>query len=68
MAALPPDQMPAAIATLDERVHLLGHLVISPPVLVKLQLLPIRALESNSVRRILDVLAGKKAAPQHSGV
>lgn len=66
VAATPPDRMDSAIAEVDLRTSLLGKLVISPPKLVKLQLLPIRALESNNVRKVLDVLTrtetGKKAA------
>jgi hypothetical protein len=62
MAALSPGQMPAAIADLDVRTQLLGRLVISPPILIKAQLLPIRLLETNNVRRVLDVLAGGKPA------
>jgi len=57
MAALSPSEMPAAIADLDQRTQLLGRLVVSPPILIKAQLLPIRLRETNNVRRVLDVLA-----------
>jgi len=61
LAAISPDSLPAAIAAVDLRVGAFGGLVASPPVLVKLQLLPIRLRELNGVRRVLDVLAADKA-------
>ena len=62
LAATSPDLMEAAIADVDLRTSLLGMLVISPPMFVKLQLLPVRAFESNDVRRVLDVLARTEPA------
>ena len=62
LAATSPDRMEAAIADVDLRTGLLGKLVVSPPMLIKLQLMPIRALESNNVRKVLDVLARTEAA------
>jgi uncharacterized protein DUF5995 len=62
LAATSPDLMDAAIADVDLRTSLLGKLVISPPILIKLQLLPIRVFESNNVRKVLDVLARTEAA------
>jgi hypothetical protein len=59
--ATSPDLMDAAIADVDLRTSLLGSVVVSPPMLIKLQLMPIRVFESNNVRRVLDVLA--KAEP-----
>jgi hypothetical protein len=41
---------------------MLGRLVVSPPVWIKLQLFPIRVRENNDIRRVLDVLADKTAA------
>jgi hypothetical protein len=35
--------------------------VLSPPLLVRLELLPIRAREVSDVRRILDILASDTA-------
>ncbi len=61
MAALPASQMQTAIDDLDSRVQMLGRLVVSPPVWIKLQLFPIRVRENNDVRRVLDVLAKKPA-------
>jgi hypothetical protein len=62
LAATSPDFMGPAIAGVDLSTSLLGKLVASPPMLIKLQLLPIRALESNNVRKILDVLARTEPA------
>jgi uncharacterized protein DUF5995 len=62
LATTSPDLMEAAIADVDLRTSLLGMLVISPPMFVKLQLLPVRAFESNDVRRVLDVLARTEPA------
>jgi hypothetical protein len=59
MAALPASQLPAAISDLDLRVQLLGRLVVAPPLFIKLRLFPIRIVENNDVRQVLDVLAGK---------
>jgi hypothetical protein len=57
--------MGAAIADVDVRTSVLGALVVSPPWLVKLQLLPIRLFENNHVRKVLDVLA--KTEPAKAG-
>lgn len=62
LAVTPPEQLAAAIHDLDVRTELFGHLVISPPLLIKLKLLPIRLRESNNVRHIIDVLAAPVAA------
>lgn len=62
LAATSPDLQDAAIAGVDLSTSLLGKLVASPPMLIKLQLLPIRAFESNNVRKILDVLARTEPA------
>ncbi|HEY6350938.1 MAG TPA: DUF5995 family protein, partial [Candidatus Angelobacter sp.] len=62
LAVTPPEKLPAAIHDLDVKTELFGHLVISPPLLIKLQLLPIRQFESGNVRHVIDVLAGKAAA------
>ncbi|HKF20529.1 MAG TPA: DUF5995 family protein [Candidatus Angelobacter sp.] len=62
LAATSRDLMDAAIADVDLRTSLLGKLVVSPPVLIKLQLFPIRIFETGNVRHVLDVLAGKPAA------
>jgi len=62
LAAASPDLVPAAIADVDLRTGVLGKLVVSPPMLIKVQLLPIRALESSNTRRVLDVLARTAAA------
>src|SRR5215467_391007 len=48
-----PD-LQAAIRALDAEVDLLAHLIVSPPLLIRLELFPIRALESNRVRPVLD--------------
>jgi hypothetical protein len=65
LASTSPDLMPAAIADVDVRTSVLGALVVSPPWLVKLQLLPIRLFENNHVRKVLDVLA--KTEPAKAG-
>lgn len=62
LAATPPEQLPAAIHDLDVRTELFGRLVISPPLLIKLQLLPIRIFESGNVRHVIDVLAAPAAS------
>jgi len=62
MAALPANNLQAAINDLDIRVQMLGRLVVSPPFWIKLQLFPIRVRENNDVRQVLDVLAKKHAA------
>ncbi len=59
LAATSPDLLDAAIADVDLRVGAFGRLIVSPPLFVKLQLLPIRLREPNSVRRVLDVLAAE---------
>jgi hypothetical protein len=53
-------ELQAAIRSLDAEVDLLAHLIVSPPLLIRLELFPIRALESNRVRLVLDVLARTK--------
>src|SRR5262249_22088099 len=58
LAATSPDLMESAIAEVDLRTSLFGKLVVSPPMLIKLQLFPIRIFESTNVRRVLDILAG----------
>jgi hypothetical protein len=60
LAATSPDRMKAAIADVDLRTSLLGKLAVSPPMLIKLQLFPVRIFESSNVRRVLDVLARSK--------
>ncbi len=62
MSTMSPPELHAAIEQLDPEVAELGRLVISPPWLIKLQLVPIRIFESSNVRRVLDVLAGGKPA------
>jgi hypothetical protein len=62
LAATSPDLMKAAIADVDLRTSLLGKLVVSPPMLIKLQLFPVRIFESSNVRRVLDVLARSQPA------
>ena len=55
-------ELQAAINDLDGEVELLGRLIVSPPLLIKTKLFPIRLFESNHVRPILDVLARTKPA------
>jgi len=62
MAALPTNNLQAAINDLDVRVQMLGRLVVSPPFWIKLQLFPVRVRENNDVRQVLDVLAKKTVA------
>jgi Family of unknown function (DUF5995) len=62
LASTSSDLMAAAIADVDLRTSLLGALVVSPPWLVKLQLLPIRLFENNHIRKVLDVLAKTEPA------
>jgi hypothetical protein len=62
LAPLSGDALRAAILSLDAEAAALGHLVVSPPWLIKIQLLPIRIFESGNMRRVLDVLAGGKPA------
>jgi hypothetical protein len=62
LASLSGEEMQAAIRRLDTEAAALGQLVVSPPWLIRLQLLPIRIFESSNVRRVLDVLAGGKPA------
>jgi len=57
LAVTPPEQLPAAIHDLDVSTELFGRLVVSPPLLIKLELLPIRLRESNNIRHVIDVLA-----------
>jgi hypothetical protein len=62
MAPLGPEQLQAAIHDLDIEASKYGHMVVSPPWLVKVELSPIRFFETSSVRRVLDVLAVEKPA------
>lgn len=62
MASMTPSEMQAAIRNLDPQVAALGKLTVSPPKLVRLELLPIRLSESGDVRRVLDVLAAGGAS------
>lgn len=62
LANLSGNLLGAAIATADARASLVGRLVISPPLLVRAQLLPIRLREVREVRRVLDILAGEGTA------
>jgi Family of unknown function (DUF5995) len=62
LAPLSGEPMQAAIRRFDAEAAALGQLVVSPPWLIKLELLPIRIFESSNVRRVLDVLAGGKPA------
>jgi hypothetical protein len=61
LAKLPANLLGTAIAEADLRSSLVGKLVLSPPLLVRLELLPIRAREVSDVRRILDILASDTA-------
>ena len=62
MASMNPEQMQAATHDLDLEAAKFGHMVVSPPWLIKLQLMPIRFFETSNVRRVLDVLAAEKPA------
>ena len=62
MAAMSHAEMQAAIHDLDREAAKFGHMVVSPPWLIKIELIPIRFFESSNVRRVLDVLAAGKAA------
>lgn len=62
LAVLPPDKLPAAVHDLDIRTELFGRLVISPPLWIKLKLLPIRLFESGNVRHVIGVLAAPAAS------
>jgi hypothetical protein len=62
LATTPPDKLPAAIHNLDVRTELFGHLVISPPLWIKLKLLPIRLFETGNIRHVIDVLAAPAAS------
>jgi len=48
MAPLLPKQMPAAIHDPDLEAAEFGHMVVSPPWLIKLELMPIRTFESRT--------------------
>jgi hypothetical protein len=61
MAPMLPVEMQAAIGSLDVEASKWGHMVVSPPWLVKMELVPIRVAESGDVRRVLDVLAAGRA-------
>jgi hypothetical protein len=62
MAPLKPEQMQAAIYDLDLEASKFGHMVVSPPWLIKIELMPIRFFETSNVRRVIDVLAAEKPA------
>jgi hypothetical protein len=63
MAPLSAVELQAAIEKLDSEVAELGKTVVSPPWLIKVELLPIRLFESGDVRQVLEVLtAGAKPA------
>jgi hypothetical protein len=67
MAPMSQPEMQAAIHDLDLEAAEFGQMVVSPPWLIKIELLPIRVFESSSVRRVLDVLAAGKAAAAAAG-
>lgn len=62
MAYKSGDELQSAIQKLDGEVELFGRPLVSPPLLIKIQLFPIRIFESSNVRRVLDVLARSKPA------
>lgn len=62
LAPLPAEKLPAAIHDLDVRTQLFGRLVISPPLWVKLKLLPIRLFETGKIRKVIEVLAAPAKA------
>ena len=62
LAQLSGNLLGAAIAEADAQASLVGALVVSPPLLVRAQLLPIRLRELSGVRRVLDILAGEATA------
>lgn len=64
MAPLSPPELQAAIAKLDPEVADLGHMVVSPPWLIKVQLWPIRLFESSNVRQVLDLLTARAKLPK----
>lgn len=66
LAATAPDLMAAAIADVDLRVGVFGRLVVSPPLLIKLQLLPVRLREVNDIRHVLDILAAEPRAAERA--
>lgn len=66
LAALSPEQLPQAIHDLDVRTEVFGQLVISPPLLIKLELLPIRIFESGNIRHVIGVLAEPAASRAHA--
>jgi len=68
LAATSPDLMAAAIADVDLRTSVFGKLVAAPPMLIKLQLMPIRACENNDIRKVLDVLAAEPRAAERAAV
>ena len=63
MASLPAPEVEAAIHDLDLEAAVFGRMVVTPPWLVRVELLPIRLFESGNVRRVLDVLAAGTAKP-----
>lgn len=62
LAPLPPEKLPGAIHDLDVRTQLFGRLVISPPLWIKLKLLPIRLFETGNIRKVIDILAAPAKA------
>ncbi|HVB40728.1 MAG TPA: DUF5995 family protein [Terriglobales bacterium] len=62
VAAAPAAQRGALCGVLDAGVAVLGHGFVHPPLLVAAELLPIRVLESDDVRHVLEVLAGGQLA------
>jgi len=67
MALMSPAEMQSAIHDLDLEAAKFGHMVVSPPWLIKIELMPIRFFESNDVRRVLDVLAAGTARAAAAG-
>jgi hypothetical protein len=67
MAPMSAEEMQAAIHDLDLEAARFGHMVVSPPWLIKIELMPIRFFESGNVRRVLDILAAGKAAAAAAG-
>lgn len=57
LSTVPAENLPAAIHDVDVSTEWFGRLVISPPLWIKLKLLPIRLFESNNIRRVIDVLS-----------
>ncbi|MSV30258.1 MAG: hypothetical protein EXQ52_16175 [Bryobacterales bacterium] len=57
LAALPESARDAAIGMLDLKVELLGRALVHPPLKLRLQLIPIRAVENDDIRRNVQILA-----------